>query len=326
MIPAAISRKHDATVLIAEAVERDAKAAILAFCESRGYPYLGRIKTSESIAEKIETGRFAAWSDINDIFACTIVVPTLLHEESVLDFLKQTFAEVEVKRRGSSKKSPNEFRFDATRFYGRLSITPGLPEKKQLEMFRFEVQVKSAFEHAWSAATHDIIYKSGDIDWKKHRLAAQLKAAVEQLDSLVIAFDKSSEHITQHSWPELDSKQQLLCGFRKLIDDGAIPVELKPKDWTRFCDNSLALLGSSADRPKWNEVIPKAIDSATTHAAKEGQTIPRSVSLLQWAMAAWIEDGILKMPLRKYFALITPQLLEFYPRAEEIRPIFNIDG
>lgn len=324
MTPAAISQKHNATLDDAETVERSVKEAIVAFCEAKGYAYLGRIKTPESIAEKIETGRFEAWSKIDDFFACTIIIPTLLHESGVLSFLRTTFEEVEVKQRGSTKKSPQEFRFDATRFYGRLSIPPELPDQILL---KFEVQIKSAFEHAWSAATHDIIYKSGNVDWKKERLGAQLKAAVEQLDSLVMAFDRSSEHIVEHSWPEIDNKQQLLAGFSQLFSDNLLPDELRPKDWSRFCDNAHRLLRSSNERLSWDTFIASALKSVFARANAEGiGRIPRSISLLQWAMAAWVEGGQLKLPLRNYHALITPELAEFYPSMASVQPIFDIDN
>jgi hypothetical protein len=37
-----------------------------------------------------------------------------------------------------------------------------------------------------------LVYKSSEIDWKRLRLAAQIKANVEQLDTLILAFEQTS--------------------------------------------------------------------------------------------------------------------------------------
>jgi hypothetical protein len=64
----------------------------------------------------------------------------------------------------------------------------------------FGVQVVTAFEYAWIAATHDLVHKSDDVDWRRLRLAAQpKKAAVKQIEVLIAAFDPASPAI-QECW------------------------------------------------------------------------------------------------------------------------------
>ena len=84
---------------------------------------------------------------------------------------------------------------------------------------QFEIQVKSAFEHAWSVSTHDLVYKNSEINWRKLRLAAQIKATVEQLDMLILAFEQTSEFIEDNSYPVIKIKQHLalkLIGYLKM--------------------------------------------------------------------------------------------------------------
>ena len=42
------------------------KETLLAFADTRGYAVVGRLKTIESLSEKIETGRYLSWSSIDD--------------------------------------------------------------------------------------------------------------------------------------------------------------------------------------------------------------------------------------------------------------------
>jgi ppGpp synthetase/RelA/SpoT-type nucleotidyltranferase len=86
------------------------------------------------------------------------------------------------------------FRFDCTRFIGRLR-SPDENTRSPIYDIPFEVQIKSAFEHAWSATTHLLTYKSSEVNWSKLRLTAQLKAAVEQLDTLVLSFEDATKYI-----------------------------------------------------------------------------------------------------------------------------------
>ena len=85
-----------------EAVKGYVSQTLSRFCEKNGYLYAGRIKDLESLAEKIETGRFPSWSSMDDLYGCTVVIPTAEHEETVLKFLQDVFEVVEVRRRNST--------------------------------------------------------------------------------------------------------------------------------------------------------------------------------------------------------------------------------
>ena len=97
---------------------------------------------------------------------------------------------------------------DASRFYGRLR--PSAAERDpRIDGIQFEIQVQTAFEHAWVAVTHDGVYKGGVVDWRRQRLAASLKAAVEQIDLMVVGFENVVGEIALHDWeaPELRQKR-----------------------------------------------------------------------------------------------------------------------
>ena len=181
MIPASVLQKHKYMRPYLDTLEQHVRDVVAGYCDRKGYAYAGRAKSSESLAEKIETGRFAKWSDLDDLFACTIVIPALTDEPEVLEFLKGAFMEARLRRRGSTRKDPAVFRFDTTRFIGRLRPSD-IDRNPVLTATSFEVQVRTAFEHAWSVTTHALTYKADQVDWRHQRLAAQLRSAIEQLD------------------------------------------------------------------------------------------------------------------------------------------------
>lgn len=320
IVPASVRRRYEAIMPYLGAVRDTVRDTVLGFCEANGFAYdAGRLKTLESLAEKIESGRFSCWSELDDLFGCAIVVPTLAAEPEVLKFLRTAFIEARVRSRGETQKPPDTFRFEAARFYGRLApLGTGGDDDPRYRII-FEVQVRTAFEHAWSVTTH-AIYKSRKVDWKAKRLAAQLKAAVEQLDSLVLAYEESSRTIVGHPWPELDTQQAVADRLTRLVDEGVIPEELAPQDWSRFAENFYWLLRRSKTSSRSFEEQMKFVmtglglfEQQLRDLGRDG--IPMSLSLLQLALGSLSRCGHLVPPLYSFYPLVTDELKSLYPEA-----------
>jgi ppGpp synthetase/RelA/SpoT-type nucleotidyltranferase len=58
--PSILERKYNEYLPFVRVVAERVKSTLVNFCESRGYAFSSRIKSIESLAEKIETGRFTA--------------------------------------------------------------------------------------------------------------------------------------------------------------------------------------------------------------------------------------------------------------------------
>jgi ppGpp synthetase/RelA/SpoT-type nucleotidyltranferase len=305
------------------------KDIVQGYCEEKGYAFVGRVKTAESLAEKVESGRFSDWEKLDDCYACAVVIPTLSEEEGVLEFLRERFDEVELRKRGTTLKDPNVFRFDSTRFIGRLKPSASSSVANAgagLFGLSFEVQIRTAFEHAWSVTTHALVYKGDRVDWRWLRLTAQLKASVEQLDSLVLGFEQVATAISEQSWPEVGAKREIEEFFRTRVASGVIPGEVVPNSWGRFCDNFLALLlGSTAERVRDPQRLVKRalrVVDAQIQSIK-GASFPRSISLIQFVLGALAEGEFLDKPFVKYVPLVTPELLSLFPKAECFGAGFN---
>ena len=312
--PSILTRRYtEYRPFIAQAAKQ-VKLTLVNFCETKGYAFSSRIKTIESLAEKIETGRFKSWSNLDDLFACTIIIPTLLHEDEVVKFCEHVFQiNKPTIKRGQNRKSPNTFGFDSTRIYVKLRRNEDINNNSELPSIydiTFEIQIKSAFEHAWSVSTHDLVYKNDEIDWKKLRLAAQIKANVEQLDTLILAFEQMSNIITECDDLDLKIKRNLAIEINKLFESNKIPAELRPKDMNRFCDNLCRLVPSENKKDKIAasiQAIKKEINATSNNK------IPRSISLFQYFLAILIENKIIELPIEKYYFHMTEEFELLYP-------------
>jgi ppGpp synthetase/RelA/SpoT-type nucleotidyltranferase len=295
------------------------------FCEEKSFALVSRVKSLESLSEKIESGRYASWSEIDDLIAFAIVIPTLLEEEMVIRFLEETFLAVALKRRGSTLKPPDVFRFDSTRFAAKLKPPPGEIAARPIDQIMFEVQVRTAFDHAWVVTTHAFAYKTPIIDWKQQRLAAELKATAEKMDLLIVAFNEASIRVEQSPWPLIDAKRLIHEFFTAAARNKKLPQELMPKDWSRFIDNVYDL-GKHCDR----KLKPEQIAILVTEAVEKEldilgpEKVPLSLSLWQFTLASLVKEKAFKSPMTRYWPLITPELEELYPSARELSPRFDL--
>ena len=321
--PSILERKYNEYKPFVEEVAKKARETLLNFCDRRGYAFISRIKSIESLAEKIETGRFEKWSDLDDLFACTIIIPTLSHSEEVFNFCQDIFQIIRIVKRGQNKKPPDAFKFDSTRVYARLKQNEDLVTNIfSIYQITFEIQIKSAFEHAWSVSTHDLVYKNHEIDWRKLRLASQTKATVEQLDMLILAFEKTSKFIQDNDYSEIKLKRYISTEVSKLFETDKIPLELKPKDMSRFADNLYCLhisLKQENNIRKNINYITKKIQSIKKNK------IPLSLSLFQYFAAILVEDELIKDFSENYYWHITTESISLFPVLKDINSSFQYD-
>ena len=296
------------------------------YCEKHSFALVSRIKSLGSVCEKIETGRFASWSAIDDLIAFAIVIPTLIQEEAVVKWLGERFETVDIKRRGSTLKSPEVFRFDTTRFVGRLAAKPEATSRDAIHSISFEIQVRTAFDHAWVVTTHALTYKTPIVDWKQQRLAAELKATAEKMDLLILAFQEAAIRIDESPWPVIKAKKDIHKYFFSAIEAKRVPRELAPNDWSRFAENVYELGRRPGAKFKPDKVASTVIGAVDQELSSLGTTgVPMSLSLWQFTFASLVKHGVIKAHEIDYWPLITNEMETLYPEVKKVAPRFDLE-
>lgn len=149
----------------------------------RRWHYESRIKEEESYAQKLETGREPKPRAPEDMFAATIVVEnhSRIHEaeERLADDFEIKYRRP--KKANSTHLRPYSFDFDDLRLYLSLKPDPMRPPSDLIGVI-FELQIKTYLQHAWGIATHDLVYKSDEVNWGAARVAYQVKAMLENAE------------------------------------------------------------------------------------------------------------------------------------------------
>lgn len=325
IVPIEVKQKYEYSYPYITQIEKKVRETIIQYCTENNFAFSGRIKTLESLFEKIETGRFNNWNEIDDVYACSIIVPSLNDEDEVIYFLTQIFKEESIKRRNTSMKAPDVFRFDSTRCIFKLRSNE-ITSNNELNKIKFEIQIKTAFEHAWGVATHSLVYKSDKIDWKLIRLCAQIKANVEQLDMIISGANSIFLELKESHWPEVEIKSITADRIESLFDKEIIPLELIPKDISRFCENIFSLMkccdGLNLKKPK--QCVDSFFQTIESELLKLGiLNVPKSISLLQ-LFAGILFNSKMIVDFKGYIPYISHDLLTFYPELKVVEKKFRM--
>ncbi len=182
----------------------------------------------------METGRYSDPSRMEDFFACTLVVENLDSIARAEKLIRSKF-KLHERRPKSDKftsKSSDSFVFDDLRLYVMWKDDPA-SRPTGLHGLLFEVQIKTFLQHAWSIATHDLIYKSDEKSWPKERVAFQIKAMLEHADTSILEVEKLAP---SRSLKKIDKLTERISKIIELVNQ-LWPEDLLPHDKKRLAEN-----------------------------------------------------------------------------------------
>lgn len=191
--------------------------------------YESRLKSVESFALKVETGRYPDPKELEDFFGCLIVVRNASELTEAEDLIKKEF---EVKNRRPENpviltKPPEDFRYDGTRLYVKLKENTAT-KPTPLEKVTFEIQIKTYLMHAWDISTHDIVYKALTPNWGTSRVAYQIRAMLEHADISIMEAENLAKNSTMNvTTKEFQKLFKIVEFLKRTWDKNELPSDLR---------------------------------------------------------------------------------------------------
>jgi hypothetical protein len=136
-------------------------------------------------------------------------------------------------------KEPFVFQFDDLRLYLKRKVPNYMPPADMDNMV-FELQVKTFLQHAWALSTHDLIYKTDQINWARQRVAYQIKAMLEQAEIAISGVDCLT------ALPELNKENQNTKELNAILRflSANFSVEQLPADLLRLSQSIQGLMAN----------------------------------------------------------------------------------
>lgn len=314
IVPPKISLFYDNCRSSLTTISSIMKETLFPYCERCNYAYKQRIKSLESLCEKIESGRYKTLDEIDDLVASTIIIATLEQESGVIEYINSVFSVETIKKRNTTRKAPDTFRFDSTRIICKLNNYKQSPEP--IYNIPFEIQILTSFEHAWQITTHALAYKSSEIDWKVMRLSAQLRASIEQLDMLVSSFSVIKDNVTESEWLDISIMKQISRFVNTMVEHGNIYEEHLPKDLTRFSDTFYSMIKETTKNGKIYNIDYVNALLHEFETFMNSDKIPISITLLQYLTVFLLKRNKLQREPTNFCYLITTEVADLYPEIQ----------
>lgn len=190
-----------------EALQRIAVPILALIAENKEGLFFNRIKSADSIFEKMLLGKYSdPFREMDDLLATTIVLPNAPVGEQRAAFeelLRHHFTIEDIKT--NRTEQPSQFVYDDLHYILRLKDTPLLRDKNLLKL-RLELQVKSYLEHGWWKASHSLMFKSSRESWRASRVEAQTKAMVEMAEAALSVGDALLPKAAERSYLPIEER------------------------------------------------------------------------------------------------------------------------
>ena len=211
------------------------------YAKAQGFLYSSRVKGVSSYLEKLDSGRWES-AALDDVFAASLVVITMSDIDRCIDGLPPRIVVKQRRDETNREIPPERFQFNDTILICGLEPLPGTENiNGTFFELEFELQVRTLSMFAWSQATHDLSYKAPEVDWRRFRLASQLRAMAEQTDLMYARFEEAISFIKRGKWDEGAARAQIVNSVNEWTSDGLLPDEAKPRNMAQFAESTIKL-------------------------------------------------------------------------------------
>lgn len=176
-----------------------------------GFPLQHRIKTWDSIKDKIDSGRFnlkRTIFELQDLVGLRIIILSLTDINRIVEIVERDF-EVSKKYNPAEKLNNDQFGYNSIHYILKIPNSwRTVPSLKNIEDFQFELQIRTLSQHIWAETSNAFEYKSAsnvprELLRSIGRISALLETVDFEIDRLILERKSYIENLSKQ--PENES-------------------------------------------------------------------------------------------------------------------------
>lgn len=314
LIPDSFKQAYDSAELTWASVKDEADGILRQIASKYpGVNYDSRIKDLESVFVKAQKGDYEnPLREMEDFFAGTLLLPTLSMIEPIRAEIVHHFNVAELQEK---PPDPYLFRYSDLHLVLSLKDTPLRPDKSVLEL-KFELQVKTFLQSAWSQAGHDIIYKPGRISWGVERIAGEIRALLELADNVLAQIEATAQLLHSQAERKYAGYKAGTKRIIEIMEQYWEPLDL-PVNRRRMAE----IVGKYRDMAGiTTDDLAKVIEEAkrANDPIFDFLTITPTQKVFVLVFRGYSDEVKRKLQSGRFRVLITPEMIEFFPELAQL--------
>jgi len=187
---------------------------------SLGFPIQSRVKSFNSISNKVENGRFNlknSVTELQDLVGIRIILLFTKDVEKICKIIDQNLV-VKKKYNTGERLEDNQFGYTSEHYIVKIPESwLSVPTLKDLDVSNIEIQIRTLSQHIWAEASNHFQYKQED------NIPRQIKRSIGRISALLETIDLEFERLNQQRDIYKDDS------LAKFQDDEIMNVDLLAK-------------------------------------------------------------------------------------------------
>lgn len=161
-----------------------------------------RVKTSGSLKEKISRKNYSNPEEVEDLVGVRVICVFSDDVDEVEKIIREDFDVLKMEDKKDELKS-DRMGYQSRHFIVTTRQTPSQWSRfKKFEGLKCEIQVRTALEHAWAIASHDMLYKAEDefprkIKRKLNLASSTIELVQDVIDSIATMKERYASQLTE---------------------------------------------------------------------------------------------------------------------------------
>ncbi len=201
-----------------------------------------RIKPKDSLMAKIEKeGCKDPANEIKDLVACRFIVKSTSDINAIIERLEEIF---NVEKRDPRTYRPDQFIYDDIQLILSFKDNP-LISNKEIVGKKFELQIRTGLQDALAEGIRSETYKSETVTWQKERMASELRANVELVDTILSDFPTVSSVQEEKDYELFEQRNKIITILKNTWSSEKLPDDLRRA--SIIIENYLRLAGANIE-------------------------------------------------------------------------------